>query len=181
MNIKAFYERHFGFVWRSLWHLGVREPQLVEAVKEVFLLVHLQPERFEPARVEGRLFQASVRVAGRYVAQSRAISSNCASAVRLRADVATALTRQANVDRLDWGLDHLEPAQRAVFILFEIEKMTSVEISDSLEIPLDVVRERLSVAHRVFNEAFREHAQGASNASGPDCFRVFHGSASSRS
>jgi RNA polymerase sigma-70 factor (ECF subfamily) len=42
--------------------------------------------------------------------------------------------------------------QRNVFILFEIEKLTGVEIAEALRIPLGTVYSRLQLARKAFRE-----------------------------
>ena len=41
------YREHFGFVWRSLRHLGVAESDVEDGVQDVFVVVHARLATFE--------------------------------------------------------------------------------------------------------------------------------------
>src|SRR5688572_24262740 len=64
LSLRALYEEHFQFVWRSLRRLGVREADVPDAVQDVFLVVHRKLPEFEGrSKVTTWLFGIALRVA----------------------------------------------------------------------------------------------------------------------
>ena len=50
-------------------------------------------------------------------------------------------------------LDRLDDTKRAVFVMAELEQMTSPEIADAIGIPTNTVYSRLRAARREFDQA----------------------------
>src|SRR6185295_19313029 len=46
LRVEDIYREHFGFVWRSLRHLGVAEPDVEDAAQDVFVVVHAKLATF---------------------------------------------------------------------------------------------------------------------------------------
>jgi RNA polymerase sigma-70 factor (ECF subfamily) len=158
---------HADFVYRSLQRLGVRPMDLEDALQDVFLVVHKKLDGFDPSfALKSWLFGITVRVA---VAHRRKAHHH-----RERADAelerhpehtarrgpeAEVIEREGR-ERLARILDKLTPEKRAVFVMFEIEGKTTVEIADELGLALGTVYSRLSAARAEFQRAVqRLHQQ----------------------
>ena len=159
MSLAEVYEQHADFVWRTLRRLGVADAEARDAVHEVFLIVHAQLESFEGrsslrtwlfaiCRSVARDFRRRERRAGRLMA-----AAEVEEEIDLRADVGRLVEHQEKLLELERILDTLPPAQRNVFILFEIEKLTGEELAEALGLPLGTVYSRLQLARKAFREA----------------------------
>jgi RNA polymerase sigma-70 factor, ECF subfamily len=160
LRVEDVYRDHFGFVWRSLRHLGVAESDVEDGVQDVFVIIHARLATFE------RRAQLTTWIYG--------ICINVAQARRRRAHVRRELatdpqtmpvdeTQLARADDaygrreaerlLDAILDTLSIEQRAVFTLFELEGQTCEEIAQLCAIPIGTVYSRLRLAREAFKRA----------------------------
>jgi RNA polymerase sigma-70 factor, ECF subfamily len=159
MTLQEIYEEHADFVWRTLRRLGVPESDAPDAVQEVFLTAHRALAQFEGrCSIATWLFTIcrSVERDRRRRAHRRHEITDHASIERevdLRADVSAQVEHNQRLATLEAILGGLEPKQRTVFILFEIETMTGEEISEALSIPLGTVYSRLRLARAQFRRA----------------------------
>ncbi len=154
---KARFERlvteHYGFVWRSARRLGIRTSDLEDIVQEVFLVAARNIDAIESER--GYLFRTCVFAcahARRTIFRRREIVDDD----RIHAEVDRAArpdeTAEANETRarLQNILDRMPEDLRVVFLLFELERFTMAEISESLSIPTGTVASRLRRARDAF-------------------------------
>ncbi|MBK6518139.1 MAG: RNA polymerase sigma factor [Polyangiaceae bacterium] len=159
LTLRALYEEHFQFVWRSLRRLGVREADVPDAVQDVFIVVHRKLAEFEGrSKVTTWLFGIALRVARdrqklaygrRRVDDEDAVSTFADDS----ADAAADLERKQGLELLEAILDGMPLEQRAVFTLFELEGLTGEGIAELLEVPLGTVYSRLRLAREAFQRA----------------------------
>lgn len=157
LSLEAIHERHVDFVWASLQRLGVRQPDLEDALQEVFMVVHAKLSTFDgTSRVTTWLFGICLRVASgqrrkayRHREQTVANLEETAGAVTTPSAEAALLEREAQ-ELLERVLDTLELDRRVVFVMFEIEGIACPEIATLLGIPLGTVYSRLAAARADF-------------------------------
>ena len=158
MNLEQIYERHADFVWRTLRRLGVAEGEARDAAHEVFLIVHAQLANFEErSSLSTWLFTICRSVARDFRRRERRGAQlspdvELADEIDLRADVGRAFEHNERLAELERIISVLSSDQRNVFILFEIENLTGVEIAEALRIPLGTVYSRLQLARKAFQE-----------------------------
>jgi len=160
LDLVQVHEMYADFVWRTLQRMGVQPSDLDDALQEVFVVVHKKLWRFDgSSALTTWLFGICLRVASatrrkayRYRerldpdwAESAGESSSGHPETEL-------LEREARA-RLALVLDELEPARRAVLVMFEVESLPCSEIADQLGIPLGTVYSRLSAARADFLKA----------------------------
>jgi len=168
---RALVDEHFRFVWRLLRRLGLSEADADDVAQQVFVIATSKLEVVIAGSERGFLYRTAVHLASRF-RRTRG---------RRREDPSEALERMSSsepdldelVDRrraremLDSVLEHLPEDQRTVFVLFEIEQLTSVEIASVLELPIGTVASRLrrdreqfqaELARRTARERFRGRA-----------------------
>jgi RNA polymerase sigma-70 factor (ECF subfamily) len=161
---RALYERHADFAWRTLRRLGVREAEANDALQDVFVIVHAKLSQFEGRSSLTTWLFTICRTVARERRRSAQRERNRLEDVSvddeldLRADVARAAEHNERLAQLESILTGLEPEQRNVFILFEIEKLTGEEISELLAIPLGTVYSRLQLAKKAFRRALSREA-----------------------
>ena len=145
---------HFRVVWRSLRRFGVPASQVDDAVQHVFATFSRRLDAVDEGKERAFLLATAARVAAN---------------VR-RAEQRVALDDEQDLDALEhpdpvpeelleWKrrrelleslLDALPHDQRTAFVLFELEGLSMIEISEALEIPMGTVASRLRRARARF-------------------------------
>jgi RNA polymerase sigma-70 factor (ECF subfamily) len=160
LRVEDVYRDHFGFVWRSLRHLGVGESDVEDAVQDVFVVVHAKLATFEQrAQLTTWIYGICIHVAQarrRRAHVRRELPTDPRSlpvdeAAVGRAD--DAYERREAEDLLDAILDTLPIEQRAVFTLFELDGRTCEEIAQLCAIPIGTVYSRLRLSREAFKRA----------------------------
>ena len=155
IRLAALVRQHYDLIWRSLRRLGVREADVDDAAQRVLGVVARKLEVIEPRAEKSFVFQTALRVASdmrRAHARVRATPDEdaLARAHDARPNPEEALHRKEARACLDDILDGLSMDLRAVFVLFELEEMSTSEIAATLGIPAGTVSSRLSRARDEF-------------------------------
>jgi RNA polymerase sigma-70 factor (ECF subfamily) len=155
-SFKVLYEQHYAFVWRSLVHFGLDEPQADDASQDVFIVVHRRLPDFDGrTHLRSWLFGIARRVARGYQRGELRRQKR----LELVAEPAPAdgpdeqLQRARAVELVDAFLASLEATQRDVFYLSDVEGLTAPEIADALGVKLNTVYSRLRAARKRFERA----------------------------
>jgi len=158
-DIAAVVREHAPFIWRVLRHLGVHDSQLDDASQEVLLVLLRKLADFE-ARSSLRTFIYGIcwNVAAELRRSRRSASEHLVaelpeSAVAAAQDGELWLKQQHA--RLIEVLSTLEPEQRTIFVLYELEELTMEEIALALGAPAPTCYSRLYVAREKVRAAFR--------------------------
>ena len=166
-SFDAVYAAHVGFVWRILRTFGVAEPQLEDAVQDVFVVVHRRLSEWQGrAAITTWLF---------------AIARRVASVHRRRADKRT---RELPMEQIDEGtedrivgtagadpfaelsraqaaatvhaiLEQPDEDKRVVFALVELEQLSVPEVARMLELNLNTAYSRLRLARQAVEAAVK--------------------------
>lgn len=160
LDVESIHESHADFVWCSLQRLGVRSADLEDALQEVFVVVHRKLASFDgSSRLSTWLFGISMRVASAYRRKAHrrrersVVDWEGAAGVSPGDSPEDALAEQEARARLASVLDELEPARRAIFVMFEIESLGCPEIAEQLGLPIGTVYSRLGAARADFSKA----------------------------
>lgn len=154
-DLAAAFRDHHDFVWRSLAHLGVRSDAIDDAVQDVFVIVHRRGHAYD-GRVPLRHWLYGIT---RNVALKHRERSARAQA-RARHDLAghapptvDPLGQRDEIATVERFLAELDPDQRSVFVLAELEGHTAPEIAEMLGVKLNTVYSRLRLARVRFERA----------------------------
>jgi RNA polymerase sigma-70 factor (ECF subfamily) len=153
-KLRALQNEHFEFLWRSLRRLGVPEADVDDAVQQVFLVAARRA--IQPGAERSFLFATALRVA-----------SHARRTLRRRRESGDEVPEQTDatpspedlVDQrrarvlLDEVLEALPLDLRAVFILFELEELTVVQIAAMLGLPAGTAASRLRRGRELFHQA----------------------------
>jgi RNA polymerase sigma-70 factor (ECF subfamily) len=156
MTLGEIYERQADFVWRCLRRHGVPDDDAPDAVQDVFLTVHRTLAGFEGrSSVRTWLFTICRSVArdrrNRACRRQEVASLDAAGPeIDTRADAAARLEHNSRLSLLARVLSAMDPEQRELLVLYEIEDMTGEEIGQALSLPLGTVYARLQVARAAF-------------------------------
>jgi RNA polymerase sigma-70 factor (ECF subfamily) len=167
LSVRAIFEQHAAFVWRSLRHLGVPSADLEDATQEVFVVVHRRFASYEERdKLRSWLYAICTRVAQSHIRRLAHRREN------IMAEPPEPDVPAAQLDRLEQrqALAHgqavlaaLPEEQRAVFVLYEVERMPMSEVAEALGCPLQTAYSRLYKAReRVLATVVRTRRRGES-------------------
>ncbi|WP_437877438.1 RNA polymerase sigma factor [Sorangium sp. So ce513] len=158
-RLAALVTQHSAFVWRSLVRLGVPRADAEDAVQQVFLVAARRLGDIEAGREPAFLFSTALRIASRARRTQQRRREVLEDEPHERADPAPGpeemMARARARATLDAILDTMPLDLRAVFVLFELEQMTTAAIAALLELPGGTVASRLRRAREHFQAAVR--------------------------
>jgi len=143
---------HNSFVWRSLRRLGVREADCADGCQRVWVVVARKLETIQSGKLESYLFSVLVRIASdmrRYNARRPDVDFDELE-FEVAPDAEGALEKRRARALLDEILSEMSWKLRTVFVMFEIEGFSALEIAEALELRPGTVSSRLRLARRAF-------------------------------
>jgi RNA polymerase sigma-70 factor (ECF subfamily) len=158
-TVVSLHAKYAGFVWASLHRLGVPDSDRPDLLQEVFVVVHRRLDSFDgSSAVTTWLFGICLRVVLGWRRHRRrhpevpteAPGVDERDAGRSPEEQAMAAQARATVAR---ALDDLDPERRAVFVMFELEELSCVEIAAMIGVPVGTVYSRLHAARAAFARA----------------------------
>lgn len=155
-RIAGLVRAHYGFVWRLLRRLGLREGDADDAAQQVFLAAAARLGDVEPSRERSFLYGVAINVGSRARrSQGRRREEPLELAGERAAREPNAeqlLERRQARQLLDAMLDEMPEDLRVVFVLFELEELSTPEIAELCEIPVGTAASRLRRAREDFEE-----------------------------
>jgi RNA polymerase sigma-70 factor (ECF subfamily) len=164
-QLRALFQEHAAFVWRSLRRLGVSDADVDDLVQEVFLVVHQRLDGYEEReRARSWLYSICVRVASNQRRKLFRRREQVTSEPPEGRVSATQLQEIEDREALALGhrlLDQLPAEQREVFVLYEVEHMPMAQVAESVGCPLHTAYSRLRMARaKVLAELGRARVDG---------------------
>ncbi len=153
-KLRALQVEHFEFLWRSLRRLGVPEADVDDAVQQVFLVAARR--EIQAGAERSFLFATALRVASharRTLRRRRESGDEPPDQTDATPSAEDLLDQRRARALLDEVLESLPLDVRAVFILFELEELTVVEIAAMLGIPSGTASSRLRRGREMFQQA----------------------------
>lgn len=168
-ELEQLFKSHHQVIWRTLRRLGASEEAAADFTQQAFVIIAERYAQVRPGAEKAFLFSTAIRLAK----TSRRREWRCqleedmeVHRDRLRQEEKATKKRYAR-QLMDHILGRLDEELVTVFVLFELEGMSSPEISRLLGIPVGTVASRLRRARLGFRDevAQLEDAlvQGASN------------------
>lgn len=158
-RLEVLFATHFDFIWRSLRRFGLSEDRADDAAQQVFMIASRKLDAIKEGSERSFLFGTAMRVTSD-IRKSAPVRREIA-----HEDVGVDLEGGARPDdlleqrrareMLDRVLDAMELDLRAVFVLYEIEEMSTTEIASLLSIPHGTVASRLRRAREDFERTVR--------------------------
>jgi RNA polymerase sigma-70 factor, ECF subfamily len=170
------YDHHADFVWRNLRRLGLTTDDAKDALHEVFLVAHMKRTAYDPERgaVRAWLFGIASNVARserrrarrsgiptdlEMTPQRAAHNPSPLGAASERASHGGNSPEQSELQRaLVHAIGTLNPEQRVVFEMYELEGQSCIDIAVELQIPVGTVYSRLHKAREDLRNALTHHA-----------------------
>ena len=156
-RLRAMVGAHFEFIWRSLRGLGVPQGSVDDAAQQVFWIASQKLDAIQVGSERAFLFSTARGVAAnarRARIRSRETDdAPLATMADAALDPEQAAQRSQAKKLLERVLTEMEEDTRTVFVLFELEGLTSTEIAELLSIPVGTAASRLRRAREEFQLA----------------------------
>jgi RNA polymerase sigma-70 factor (ECF subfamily) len=152
VDFQSLYKQEFGYAWRTLRRLGVRDGDLPDLAHDFFIVVFRHLSDYDPARpVRPWLFGIAFRVVSDYRRSARFAREILGDAPEIAdrappADEQIA-ERQAR-EAVMRVLDELDLDRRAVLVMHDIDGHPVPEIAAALAIPVPTAYSRLRLARQ---------------------------------
>jgi RNA polymerase sigma-70 factor (ECF subfamily) len=154
-RVRQVVDTYFDFIWRSLRRLGVPEANVDDGAQQVFVIAANKLAAVAPEGERGFLFAIALRVAAdeRRTRRRRPEVAIGDAPLSDETPLADELLEQRQArDLIDSMLESMPLELRTVFVLFEMEDLTTIEIANLLELPMGTVASRLRRAREAFQE-----------------------------
>lgn len=159
------YRTHFAYVWKTARRLGVSAADVDDVVQETFLTVHRLLDTYEnKGTPQSWLFSVLFRVVQRHRRTHRrraGLTDEGTNVDSLPGSSARAPDKSAETSEtvalLEGILDTLDPDQRAVIVLAEIEEKPLAEIAEILGINVNTATSRLRLAREHVEAGLTRH------------------------
>jgi len=152
VRLERIFNDHHATVWRALCRRGLPPDAAEDATQETFLLAAERLDDIQPESERAFLIGTALRVAhtlGRKVVRWQ-LDEDMDQRLSSSRDTGD---RRADRQLCDLVLSKVDPDLVEVFVLYEIEGLTSPEIAQLLEIPLGSEASRLRRAREQFRAA----------------------------
>jgi len=145
-------------VWRALRRLGVPVASLDDATQEVFIVASRKLDVVGRDSMRSFLYGTALRVAANFRRSRQArvhdsLDDADTNPWQPQVDAEQLVEQKQLRELLDQILDTLSDDLREVFVLFELEKLTRIEISELLGLPSGTIASRLRRAREHFENA----------------------------
>ncbi len=164
LEFDAVYDRYFDFVWRSLRRLGVCPAAIDDVTQEVFIVVHRRLGEYDGrATVRSWLFGIAYLSFLNHARRERRRGGHLPLSPTVPSPEPSPFdhARRNEAARfIETFLATLDDDKRAVFILAELEQMTSPEIAQALGVKLNTVYSRLRTARAALHGAVAAQLRG---------------------
>jgi RNA polymerase sigma-70 factor, ECF subfamily len=152
VRLERIFNDHHATVWRALRRRGLTPEAAEDATQETFLLAAERLGDIQPESERAFLVATALRVAHSLGRKTVRWQLDDEMDQRLSSG-RDAGARREDRQLCDLVLSKVDPDLAEVFVLYEIEGLTSPEIAELLEIPLGSVASRLRRAREQFRAA----------------------------
>jgi RNA polymerase sigma-70 factor (ECF subfamily) len=151
-RLERMFNDHHATVWRALRRRGLALDAAADATQETFLLAAERLADIHPESERSFLIETALRMAHSLGRKTVRWELDDDMDQRLSGARDTSDTR-ADTQLCDLVMSKVDPELVEVFVLYEIEGLTSPEIASLLDIPLGSVASRLRRAREQFRAA----------------------------
>jgi RNA polymerase sigma-70 factor, ECF subfamily len=146
---------HFAFVWRLTRRLGLSQAEADDVTQQVFIAASARLDDMQGGRERSFLYGIALHCVSRWRRSERRRREDLGADLDEKAtpfvDAEDLLDRRRARDLLDELLGRMTYNLRVVFVLFEIEHLTTEQIAVVLEIPQGTAASRLRRAREEFS------------------------------
>ena len=168
-RLRTLIDAHYDFVWRTLRCLGLIDADAEDATQQVMCVLARRIRDVAPGAERSFLFSTATHVAGTLRRTARRRPEDAEEDLDLLAG--SAPTTEELIDQhrahevLQRVLDAMPVELRLVFVLYEIEELTTAAIAEMIGVPAGTVASRLRRGRETF-QAIVKRMQAAQRARG---------------
>ena len=148
-RLERMFNAHHAVVWRTLRRRGLEPDAAADATQQTFLVAAERLADINHDSERAFLVGTALRVAFSWGRKTMRLQLDEDMDRRI-GDGRDVLDEQTAVQLCDLALSKVDPELAEIFVLFELEDLTSPEIAALLEIPLGTVASRLRRAREQF-------------------------------
>ena len=164
LRLRQVFDDNFTFIWRYLRRLGLSDADADDAAQKVFLVLARRLDAVELGKERAFLCGTAVRVCSEHRRSKRrrreVAEEQVADPVDPRLGPEALADRQRARVLLDQVMDQMDDTLRTVFVLFELEEMSTAQIAELLELPTGTVASRLRRARESFRAIVKRMRAG---------------------
>jgi RNA polymerase sigma-70 factor (ECF subfamily) len=153
-RLRGIVDRYIDFVARVLRNAGAPPAEIDDDVQRTFIIAARKLDDVRPEAEKSFILRIALNVAAharRTIARRREVPGDSALEIADGGASPEQLADRKQVRQmLDRVLDSLHPDLRTVFVLYELEEMSMIEIAGALAIPQGTVASRLRRARTEF-------------------------------
>jgi RNA polymerase sigma-70 factor (ECF subfamily) len=152
LRLERMFAEHHAAIWRSLRRRGLTSDEAADATQETFVIAAKRLADIQPDSERAFLIGTARRVAytlGRKTVRWQ-LDDNMDERVSAARDAGD---ERADLELCDLALSKMNPEFAEVFVLYEVEGLSSPEIAALLEVPLGSVASRLRRGREQFRAA----------------------------
>ena len=158
-DFEAIFREFAPYVARVLPRMGVAASDLDDVAQDVFVAIHRALPQFEArSSLKSWVYGICIRTCSNYRQRAHRRRERLLGSVPERVmtnDPEQSLATRRALERLDVALARLPEAQRAAFVLYEIEELSIQEIAAALDCSKFTIYARLYAARRAVAAAVR--------------------------
>jgi RNA polymerase sigma-70 factor, ECF subfamily len=148
-RLERMFAAHHATVWRVLRRRGLSPDAAADATQETYLITAQRLGDIRPESERSFLIHTALQVA--YTLGRKTVRWHLDGAMdSLQSATRDADEARADIQLCDLALSSVQPELVEVFVLYEIEGLSTYEIATSLEIPIGTVASRLRRAREQF-------------------------------
>jgi len=152
-------KQHYTPVWRVVRRLGVQDASAEDIAQQVFVVAAAKLEQIAPQAERAFLLGTAARLAANHRRSALSRYETAEEDVGGRASDTPGADELVDEKRLRSVLDEVLAAMpddlRTVFVLFEVEELSTADIAAALDIPHGTAASRLRRAREAFGAAAR--------------------------
>lgn len=151
------YADHKGTVWKLVCRYAASQPDREDLFQEVFLKVHRALPRFRgESKIETWIYRLTVNTAIDHLKKQRRYDG--LKRVLEGFGLVKAEAPEPPADEAVWKpLEKLNPRQRAILIMADVEEKKLEEISRILDIPLGTVKSNLNRGREIVRKELKDN------------------------
>jgi RNA polymerase sigma-70 factor (ECF subfamily) len=162
-RLEGMVARDYRLIWRLLRRVGLPRPSADDAAQQVFLIAAERLDDIQPGKERAFVYGTALRVAQsarrKRDREPPGLDHHESELVARAPDPEQLVSQRRQREALDRVLGELPLELRAVFVLFELEGLSSPEIAALSDLPLGTVASRLRRAREQFREQCRLHGE----------------------